>query len=99
MAPLTDRRLSLSFTLSVFVVSELRGLLSQKRKPTAHCIDSAATNPRGRASSNHNTQYFNTVIYRVIVMNLTSANYACSTASGELLTDEAFSPRYFLLEA
>lgn len=60
MAPLTDRRLSLSFALSVFVVSELRGLLSQKRKPTAHCIDSAATNPRGRASSNHNTQYFNT---------------------------------------
>lgn len=33
------------------------------------------------------------------MMNLTSANYACSTASGELLTDEAFSPRYFLLEA
>ena len=32
-------------------------------------------------------------------MKLTSANYACGTASGELLTDEAFSPRYFLLEA
>lgn len=36
MAPLTDRGLSLSFTLSVFVVSKLRELLRKKRKPTTH---------------------------------------------------------------